>query len=61
MKRNNFIKILKKHSVDFFRHGSNHDIYINRVSGKKIAVPRHGEIENDLVKIILDELSKPKN
>jgi mRNA interferase HicA len=57
MKRSDFIKLLAKKHVEFFRHGANHDIYIQRTSRKKIAVPRHAEIENELVKIILKELS----
>ena len=58
MKRGDFLKILEKRGVEFLRHGSNHDIYIHKITRKRIAVPRHGEIENDLAKIILSELSK---
>jgi mRNA interferase HicA len=56
MKRNAFIKILEDNGVVFFRHGSEHDIYIKNGTGKKVSVPRHGEIENSLVKLILREL-----
>jgi hypothetical protein len=44
MKRNQFLKILASYGVEFFKHGANHDIYIQRKTGKKVAVPRHGEI-----------------
>ena len=58
MKRNAFIKILEENGVVFFRHGSEHDIYIKNKTGKKVSVPRHGEIENNLAKLILKELKK---
>ena len=58
MKRNAFIKILEENGVVFFRHGSEHDIYIKNKTGKKVSVPRHGEIENNLAKLILKELNK---
>jgi hypothetical protein len=35
MKRNAFIKILEDNGVVFFRHGSEHDIYIKNGTGKK--------------------------
>jgi predicted RNA binding protein YcfA (HicA-like mRNA interferase family) len=56
MKRNAFIKILEDNGVVFFRHGSEHDIYIKTITGKKVSVPRHGEIENNLAKLIFREL-----
>jgi mRNA interferase HicA len=61
MKRNAFIKILEDNGVVFFRHGSEHDIYIRTITGKKVSIPRHGEIENNLVKLILKELKIKKN
>jgi mRNA interferase HicA len=61
MKRNVFIKILEDNGVVFFRHGSEHDIYIKNRTGKKVSVPRHGEIENSLAKLILRELKIKKN
>ena len=60
MKRNAFIKILEENGVVFFRHGSEHDIYIKNKTGKKVSVPRHSEIENNLAKLILKELNKDK-
>lgn len=38
------------------RHGGNHDIYVNALTGKKAAVPRHAEIKDTLVKLILKQL-----
>jgi len=59
MKRNQFLKILASYGVEFFKHGANHDIYIQRKTGKKVAVPRHGEIENEFLRIILKEIQPP--
>ena len=58
MKRKAFIKILEENGVVFFRHGSEHDIYIKNKTGKKVSVPRHSEIDNDLAKLILKQLNK---
>jgi predicted RNA binding protein YcfA (HicA-like mRNA interferase family) len=58
MKRNAFLKLLKKNGIVFFKHGSNHDIYIHIESGKKVAIPRHGEFENSFLRIILSEIPK---
>ncbi|MDR0443987.1 MAG: type II toxin-antitoxin system HicA family toxin [Treponema sp.] len=58
MKRNEFIKILTANDVVFFRSGSRHDIYRQITTGKKVSVPRHGEIDNILAKEILKELRK---
>ena len=56
MKRNEFIKILAEKGVKFFRSGSKHDIYIHSITGKKVTVPRHIEIDNKLAKEIIKEL-----
>jgi predicted RNA binding protein YcfA (HicA-like mRNA interferase family) len=55
MKRSDFIKILAENEVVFFRHGSDHDIYQNVKTGKKVTVPRHSEIDNKLAKKILSQ------
>jgi len=56
MKINEFIKILNDNGVVLFRNGSNHDIYRHKTTGKKVAVPRHTEIDNILVRRILKEI-----
>ena len=58
MNRTEFIKILKEHGVEFNKHGSRHDIYIHTSSGKKLAIPRHREIKNKFLNIILKEIPK---
>lgn len=51
MKRNDFIKLLKKNGWTLKRNGSNYDIYHN---GKdRESVPRHTEIDEDLAKAII--------
>jgi mRNA interferase HicA len=52
MKRKEFIKQLKKEGCILLRHGSRHDIYKNPANGKKQPVPRHTEIDEQLVKHI---------
>jgi len=56
MNRTEFLKILKEYDVAFYKNGSRHDIYIHKTSGKKIAIPRHREIKNKFLKMILDEI-----
>ena len=57
MKRKKFIKHLNISGCDLLRHGSNHDIYINLKNGKKQPLPRHTEIEHDLIKHICKNLN----
>jgi mRNA interferase HicA len=58
MNRNDFIKFLEQYGLEFYRHGSRHDIFIHKVTGKKIAVPRHTEIKNKFLKNVLKEITK---
>ena len=58
MNRKDFISFLEQYGLQFYRHGSKHDIYIHRITGKKIAVPRHTEIKNKFLKKILNEITK---
>ena len=51
MKRNDFIKLLKKNGWTLKRNGSNHDIYHNGEETEPI--PRHTEIDEDLAKAII--------
>jgi len=52
MKRKPFIRQLKKEGCVLHRFGANHDIYLNPNNGLKQPVPRHTEIDNQLVKHI---------
>ena len=58
MKREDFIYFLEQNGLVFYKHGSKHDIYIHKITGKKVAAPRHGEIKNKFLKRILQELTK---
>jgi len=61
MNRKDFIHFLERYGLEFFRHGSRHDIYIQKTTGKKVAVPRHTEIKNKFLKKILNEITKRNN
>ena len=52
MKRKQFVRQLKKEGCFLLRPGSKHDIYQNPATGKKQPVPRHTEIDEQLVKHI---------
>lgn len=51
MKQRAFIKKLEEAGFRFYRHGSNHDIYIRGMETEE--VPRHKEINEKLAKAIL--------
>ena len=50
------IKRLTAAGCVFVRPGSRHDLYMNPASGKKQAVPRHSEVDEDLARHILKVL-----
>jgi hypothetical protein len=58
MKREDFIYFLNQNNLVFHKHGSRHDIYIHEITGKKVSVPRHKEIKNKFLKLIIDEITK---
>lgn len=53
MKRRDLIGTLTDAGFEFYRHGSNHDIY--RKGAIQIAIPRHKEINEDTARDILKE------
>jgi mRNA interferase HicA len=57
MKRKDLIKKLTSFGCILARNGSRHDLYKNPRTGKKQPVPRHDEIDENLAKHILKELS----
>jgi mRNA interferase HicA len=57
MKRKELIKILSASGCILLRHGGRHDLYRNLKTGKKQPVPRHDEIDENLAKHIIKELS----
>ena len=56
MNRRAFIKILELNGVYFDCHGSKHDIYRHKATGKMIPVPRHSEFSNEFLKDVLKEI-----
>ena len=58
MKRLDLIRLLTdEHSVVFVRNGGGHDIYRNIVTGRAEAIPRHREINENLARKIIRNLS----
>ncbi|MDO9105131.1 MAG: type II toxin-antitoxin system HicA family toxin [Methylovulum sp.] len=50
------MRLLVANGCILHRHGGRHDIYANQV-GAKSPVPRHAEIKDSLVRIILKQLN----
>ncbi len=57
MKRKQLIKKITGAGCILVRHGARHDLYGNPKTGKKQPVPRHDEIDEDLAKHIIKELT----
>ncbi len=57
MKRKDLIKKLNNSGCILIRHGNRHDLYKNPATGKKQPVPRHNEIDENLAKHIIKELT----
>ena len=57
MKRKDLLKKLTALGCIIERHGSNHDLYKNPATNKKQPVPRHTEIDENLARHILKELT----
>lgn len=60
MKRKDVISYLEKNGCDFLREGANHSVYVNRREKKVSTVPRHREIDENLVTKICKDLGIPK-
>ncbi|MDZ7696632.1 MAG: type II toxin-antitoxin system HicA family toxin [Deltaproteobacteria bacterium] len=56
MKRDKLINRLVKAGCYLKRHGSRHDIYFNPRNGRQAPVPRHSEIKESLVSLVLRQL-----
>jgi len=57
MKRKELLKRILSLGCVLVRHGGRHDLYKNPKTGKKQPVPRHGEIDENLAKHIIEELA----
>jgi len=60
MKREKIFKHFKKHNCGVFREGKKHSIVINYGNNKVTAVPRHADINDNLVFAICKDLDIPK-
>ena len=56
MKRLDLTRHLKKYGCTVMREGGNHTIYINGITKKISAIPRHNEIKKYLVDKICKDL-----
>ena len=61
MKRRDLIQHLSDEGCVLARHGANHDLYRNVITGKIEAVPRHAEINEFTAKAIIKKLSALKS
>lgn len=59
MRRNNLLRHLRMYDCDLLREGGRHSIWINRISGKISAIPRHAEIKEVIVRKICRDLDIP--
>ena len=57
MKRKDLLKRIASAGCVLVRHGSRHDLYRNPKTGRKQPVPRHDEIDENLAKHIIKELT----
>ena len=56
MKRNQFIRYLQENNCRLKREGSGHSIFMNALTRKKSAVPRHTELGDLLCNEICKQL-----
>jgi mRNA interferase HicA len=59
MKRRDLIRHLESHGCYLLREGGEHSIYVNPVSNRTSAVPRHREINDFLARRICRDLQIP--
>jgi mRNA interferase HicA len=60
MKRRDLIRHLESHGCRHLREGGNHTVYLNPAERKVSTVPRHREINEDLVRKICRDLEVPQ-
>ncbi|MFH1117868.1 MAG: type II toxin-antitoxin system HicA family toxin [Pseudomonadota bacterium] len=60
MKRRDLIRHLKAHDCNLLREGGSHTVYVNPERRKVSTVPRHREINEDLVRKICRDLGIPR-
>ncbi len=60
MKRRVLIRHLENYGCELLREGANHTVYVNRSAKKVSTIPRHREIDENLVKKICKDLGIPR-
>ncbi|MBF0557122.1 MAG: type II toxin-antitoxin system HicA family toxin [Nitrospirae bacterium] len=56
MKRRDLIRYIERNRCELLREGSNHSVYLNVVEKKLSTIPRHREIDENLVRKICKDL-----
>ena len=59
MKRVDLLRAIREEGCVLSRHGGNHDVYRNVITGVSEPVPRHREIPERLANHIIKRLSAP--
>lgn len=59
MKRSKLLKHLKNNSCVLYREGGRHSVFLNLVTGKISAVPRHADVKRFTVINICKDLEIP--
>lgn len=59
MKRRDLVRHVEVHGCRLLREGSKHTVYVNPEMKKVSTVPRHREIDEDLVRKICRDLEIP--
>ena len=57
MKKGELLKRIKAHGCIFVKHGKKHDVYMNPRTGMEERIPRHSDINENLAKAIMRNLS----
>jgi predicted RNA binding protein YcfA (HicA-like mRNA interferase family) len=60
LKRKDVIRHLESNGCEFLREGASHTVYANRMKKKVSTVPRHREVDENLVTKICKDLEIPK-
>ena len=60
MKRDKIFKYFREYNCHIYREGKRHTIVINRENNKITAVPRHSDINDNLVLSLCKDLDIPQ-
>jgi hypothetical protein len=57
MKKGELLKRIQAQGCIFVKHGKKHDVYVNPRTGVEERIPRHNDINENLAKVIIRNLS----